>query len=117
MGSYENDEEFTINWLGHSSLLIQMSYQNILIDPILANYASPFNFIGIKRFSEVPINPENIPDIEILLISHDCYDHLDYQTIKKIDSKVKNYIVPLGVNSYLLSFGVNKEKIVEKYNN
>lgn len=109
--SYENDGEFTINWLGHSSLLIQMSYQNIPIDPILTNYAAPFNFIGIKRFSEVPINSENILDIDILLISYDHYDHLDYQTIKKIDSKVKNYIVPLGVDSYLLSFGVNKEKI------
>lgn len=65
--SYENDEEFTINWLGHSSLLIQMSYQNILIDPILANYASFFNFIGIKRFSEVPINSENIPNIDFYL--------------------------------------------------
>lgn len=61
-----------------------MSYQNILIDPILTNYASPFNFIGVKRFSEVPINPENIPDINILLISHNHYDHLDYQSIKKI---------------------------------
>ncbi len=68
--SYEIDREFTINWLGHSSYLFKC-YQNTLIVPVLTNYVSPFNFVGVKRFSEVPINPENIPDIDILLISHD----------------------------------------------
>lgn len=104
-------DKTTITWLGHSCIMIQMDGKNILIDPALTKYASPFGLIGIKRFTESPIKLENMPSIDIMLISHDHYDHLDYKTIKKIDNKVKRYIVPLGVDSYLRSFGVKSEKI------
>jgi len=70
--------EAKITWLGHSSSLIQMGDVNILLDPILSEYSSPVNFAGNKRFSEIPIKPENLPDIDIVFISHGDYDHLDY---------------------------------------
>lgn len=105
-------DKISITWLGHSSILIQIDGKNILTDPALTKYASPFGFIGVKRFNDSPISLEDMPDIDVVLISHDHYDHLDYKTIKKIDSKVKKYIVPLGVESYLLGWKVNKEKIV-----
>ena len=101
----------TITWLGHSSIMIQMDKKNILIDPVLTKYASPFGFIGVKRFNESPIKLEDVPIIDVLLISHDHYDHLDYKTIKKIDNKVKKYVVPLGIESYLEGWGVDGEKI------
>lgn len=104
-------EELLVTWLGHSSILVQLGEKNILIDPVLTKYVSPVNFIGIKRFSDIPIEPENLPKIDVLLLSHDHYDHLDYQTIKKIDKKVKNYIVPLGIESILMNWGIAKEKI------
>ena len=104
-------DKTTVTWFGHSCLLIQMSGKNILTDPALTKYSSPVNFIGVKRFSKVPISLENLPQIDVMLISHDHYDHLDYQTIKKVDKKVKKYIVPLGVESYLKGWGIKDEKI------
>lgn len=105
------NEEVKITWFGHSSSLIQMGDVNILMDPILSKYSSPVNFAGNKRFSAIPIAPENLPDIDIVFISHGDYDHLDYTTIKKIDDKTKHYIVPLGVESFLEGWGISKDKI------
>ena len=103
--------ELNIYWLGHSSVLLQLGEKNILIDPVLTKYASPFNFIGVKRFSDVPIEPCDLPYIDILMISHDHYDHLDYQTIMKIKNKVGYIIVPLGVESFIKSWGIEEDKI------
>ena len=82
--------QMKVAWLGHSSAFIQMGDKNILIDPVLTEYASPVSFFGAKRFSEIALSCENVPEIDVLFISHDHYDHLDYQTIREIDSKVKN---------------------------
>lgn len=105
-------DKTTITWFGHSCLLIQMDGKNILTDPVLTEYASPVNFTGIKRFSKSPISIENMPEIDVLLISHDHYDHLDYPTIRKLKQKVKRYIVPLGVESYLKGWGIDDGKII-----
>lgn len=100
-----------VSWLGHSSSLVQLGTKNILIDPVFSKRSSPVSFAGPKRFSDVPIEPQNLPDIDILLISHDHYDHLDYKVIKSIDDKVGTYVVPLGVESYLIGWGVSEDKI------
>lgn len=100
-----------VTWLGHSSILVQMNGKNILIDPVFSKYSSPVSFAGVKRFSEVAIEPEDLPHLDAVLISHDHYDHLDYETIKKINDKTDRYIVPLGVESYLIGWGVDSEKI------
>ena len=103
--------ELKVAWLGHSSSLIQMGDKNILIDPVLTEYSSPVSFTGVKRFSESPLKPENVPETDALFISHDHYDHLDYQTIMEIDSKVKHYVMPLGIDSYFLGWGIEADKI------
>ena len=100
-----------VTWLGHSSILVQMNGKNILIDPVFSKYSSPVGFAGVKRFSELAIEPENLPHLDAVLISHDHYDHLDYETIKKINDKTDRYIVPLGVESYLIGWGVESDKI------
>lgn len=100
-----------VTWLGHSSALVQLGEKNILIDPVFSRHSSPVQFAGPKRFSDVPIEPENLPEIDILMLSHDHYDHMDYKTIKKIDSKIKKYIVPLGVECYLIGWGIDENKI------
>lgn len=89
-------------WFGHSSSLLQIEGKNVLLDPVFSNYSLPVPFIGPKRFSKLPIDIENMPSIDVLAISHDHYDHLDSQTIKQIDEKVKEYCVPLGVEKHLL---------------
>ncbi len=104
-------EDFTITWLGHSSLLITLNGLNILVDPVFNDITSPVSFIGPKRFSDLPLSIEELPSIDLVLITHDHYDHLDYQTIKNIDSKVSHYIVPLGIENHLISWHINQDKI------
>ena len=103
--------ELKITWLGHSSSLVQMGDQNILIDPIMSDRASPVSFAGSKRFAEKPLDIETIPKIDVLFVSHDHYDHLDYKTIQAIDNKVKNYVVPLGVEVILTGWGIDESKL------
>ena len=104
-------DEMKITWFGHSTVMLQMHGMNILTDPVLSRYVSPVSFIGSERMAELPMEAENLPLIDLVLISHDHYDHLDYETIKKIDSKVKKYCVPLGVESRLQRWNIDKEKI------
>jgi len=106
-----SETEPTITWLGHSSLLVQKGAMNILIDPIFSQRASPVPFADPRRFSELPIIPENLPYIDVVLISHGHYDHLDYNSIRQVDDKVGQYLVPLGVESYLMGWGVDESKI------
>lgn len=104
-------DECTITWLGHSSLLIQIHGMNILIDPVFSKRTSPISFIGPKRFAELPISVEELPAIDMVIIFHDHYDHLDMKSIKQLDSKVKKYIVPLGVEKHLERWNIKKTKI------
>lgn len=103
--------KLSVIWLGHSSILVQLGKKNILIDPVFSERTSPVSFAGPKRFSDIPLKPENVPEIDALFISHDHYDHLDYPSIRAIDDRVKNYIVPLGIGSYLEGLGIDSSKI------
>ena len=108
----ENDPGvLKLTWFGHSSSLIQLGSSNVLIDPVLEGRASPVSFVGPKRFAECPVTVEELPEINVLFISHDHYDHLEYSTIKKIHPKVKRFIVPLGIDRILTGWGVPAEKI------
>ena len=104
-------EEFRITWFGHSSLLLQMHGMNILIDPVFSEMISPVSWVGSKRFSHPPVSVAQLPEIDILILSHDHYDHLDYDVICQIDPKVKQYVVPLGVENHLKRWKVKAEKI------
>ena len=105
------DDDLTFTWLGHSSFLLQAGSRTILADPVLSERSSPVGFAGPKRFSEIPISTSDMPDIDIMLISHDHYDHLDYQTILELKSKVSHFVVPLGVDTILRGWGVEADKI------
>jgi len=110
-------EEDSLTWFGHSSFLISIDNKKLLIDPMLGSIASPVSFAGIKRYQY----SENImlhiidemPPIHAVLISHDHYDHLDYQSVVKLKNKVSHFFVPIGVGSHLIRWGVPKEKITE----
>ncbi len=102
-----------LNWLGHAAVLLEKNNQYILLDPMLGERASPFSFMGPKRYSPSPIAPEDLPEIEAVVISHDHYDHLDYSTIKTIHPKVKMFLVPLGVGATLRYWDVPDSKIKE----
>ncbi|MDO5520865.1 MAG: MBL fold metallo-hydrolase [bacterium] len=101
----------TVTWFGHSSILLQINGRNILMDPVFSKFASPVSFAGPKRFSEPPITVEALPKIDLVLLSHDHYDHLDYKTIRAIDHKVGAYLVPLGVEKHLERWKISKKKV------
>ncbi len=103
--------DLTVTWLGHSTTLIQMSGMNILIDPVLTDLVSPVSFTGSRRYSPLPVTAEDLPHIDLVLISHDHYDHLDMGTIQAIDGKVDRYIVPFGIENDLRRWGVDNEKL------
>jgi L-ascorbate metabolism protein UlaG (beta-lactamase superfamily) len=99
--------------LGHSSFIIELDGLRILLDPVLSNNISPVRIYSVKRFQKrAPITADSLPQVDVAIISHDHYDHLDKKTIKKIHKKVKHFIVPKGVEKYLLKWDVPKKKIV-----
>ena len=109
----ENDSILQVNWLGHAAVLFYKNGKYVLADPMLGKRASPFTYMGPERFSAPPILAEDLPELEAVVISHDHYDHLDYETIKKIIAKTKYFYVPTGVKASLEYWGVPSEKIKE----
>lgn len=106
-------EEPVITWFGHSSYLLQIHNKNILVDPVFSGHASPFSF-SVNSFNGTNIySVEDFPEIDVLLISHDHYDHLDYKTIKKLKGKVKRIVTSLGVGSHLEKWGYEAKIIHE----
>lgn len=99
--------------LGHSSVLMKVDKISILTDPVLGNRASPLEWAGPKRYHDLPITVSELPFIDVCLISHDHYDHLDKQTIKQLHNKVGKFLVPKCVASHLIEWGVSDDKIVE----
>lgn len=67
------EKKIQVTWFGHSSLLLQMHGLNILIDPIFSERSSPVSFVGAKRFSNPPVSVEDLPYIDLMVISHDHY--------------------------------------------
>jgi L-ascorbate metabolism protein UlaG (beta-lactamase superfamily) len=101
-------------WFGHSAVLLELEGKRVLLDPMFAQSPSPFPLIGGKRFSRVlPIAPEKLPPIDVVILSHDHYDHLDYQSIRRLAGKAGLFCVPAGVGSRLKKWGVDPGKIRE----
>ncbi len=103
----------TIVWFGHSSLLIKTQQGTILTDPIFSNHAGPVPGI-MKAFpGTMNYNAKDMPQIDVLIISHDHYDHLDFRTLKKLKSQIKMAIVPVGVGADLRYWGFDPKKVIE----
>ena len=103
-----------LTWFGHSACLLEMEGKKILFDPMLGESPSPHPLLGPKRYSkELPIPIEKLPYIDAVVISHDHYDHLDYESIMKLKDKVGQFYVALGVSTHLIEWGINPDKITE----
>ncbi len=99
--------------LGHSSMLIKLGEDLLLLDPVFSERASPMQWVGPKRFHPVPLAPAALPRITAVVISHNHYDHLDRDTVTKLADNVDYFVVPLGVGEHLRDWGVDEESIVE----
>ena len=110
----QNRAQKTLTWIGHASFLIQVDGINILTDPHLTKRASPVVFAGPSRTTPPGLELHDLPEIDVIVISHNHYDHLDYQTILNITRKQINnqplILVPLKLKKLLESFGARNVK-------
>jgi L-ascorbate metabolism protein UlaG (beta-lactamase superfamily) len=100
-------------WLGHSTVLIEIDGLRVLTDPVWGARASPLRLAGPKRFQPVPVRLRALPPVDVVLITHDHYDHLDYPTIRALARTGVPFVTSLGVGAHLESWGVPAERIVE----
>ncbi|GAA4832893.1 MBL fold metallo-hydrolase [Algivirga pacifica] len=101
-------------WYGHSVLLLQVKGKNILIDPMFGPNAAPIAPFPSKRFSENTLDIiDRLPPIDLVLQTHDHYDHLDLDSITKLKNKVDHWWVAMGVERHLVRWEVKKEGIKE----
>ena len=108
-----NPQEDVVVWMGHSTFFLQLGGYRILIDPVFSPYASPLFFINKAFPGSNVYTAEDIPEIDVLAISHDHWDHLDYPTVMALKSKVKHIVCPLGVGEYFEGWGFAKELLHE----
>jgi L-ascorbate metabolism protein UlaG (beta-lactamase superfamily) len=108
-----SNSEPVVVWFGHSSYFISYQGFTILVDPVLQSHASPVSFFG-KPFAGTDIySPDDLPVIDLLIITHDHYDHLSFSTIRAIHTNAKLICTSLGVGAILESWGVPANKITE----
>ncbi|HJW10775.1 MAG TPA: MBL fold metallo-hydrolase, partial [Albitalea sp.] len=100
-------------WLGHSTVLLEIDGLRVLTDPVWGPRASPSRLAGPKRFQPVPVALRALPPIDLVLVSHDHYDHLDYPTIRELAHHDVPFVTSLGVGAHLEAFGVPAQRITE----
>jgi len=100
-------------WFGHSSYFLQVDGKRILVDPVLSGRASPVSFTTKAFDGTDPYTVADIPDIDVLFITHDHWDHLDYDTVTMIRPRVKKVICGLGVGAHLEKWGYAGSVITE----
>ncbi|VUC32127.1 unnamed protein product, partial [Clonostachys rosea] len=112
-------------WFGHSSFLIETAADEgrdrgvrILMDPVFYERMGPTNFIGPKRFSETPCKVRDLPLVDVVCVSHNHYDHLDIDVIKKLyfdkrRTAALHFFCGLGTKAWFTSIGVRPEHVTE----
>ncbi len=107
-----NPGEAQVTWIGHSTFLLQVGGLNILTDPIFSDRASPVSFAGPQRTTPPAMTIEQLPHIDIVLISHSHYDHLDKPSVKALNARQSDnppsYYVPLRLKPWFTKRGIGK---------
>ena len=105
LNSIEGDR---ITWLGHASFLLKTSEVTILTDPFLTEFASPVSWAGPRRFVDPGVPLAKLPQIDIIVVSHNHYDHLDDETVSSLKNKEQiHVVVPLGLKTFFTERGYN----------
>ncbi len=103
----------TIVWFGHSSYLVAAGGYHVLVDPVFSGNISPVGSFGKAFAGADAYTVADLPPIDLLILTHDHYDHLDYKTIRELRGKVAQVVTPLGVGAHLESWGVPANIITE----
>jgi L-ascorbate metabolism protein UlaG (beta-lactamase superfamily) len=106
-----------VTWMGHSSMLVEIDGVRVLVDPVWDERASPSTWAGPKRFYAAPVRLEDLPGVDVVLVSHDHYDHLGEATIRRLagleSMRGVKWVTSLGVGGVLQQYGVLGEQIAE----
>lgn len=109
-----HSEKAKFIWYGHSVLLFRIHQKTILLDPMLGPDCAPIAPFTTGRFSKNTLDLiDDFPEIDLMLITHDHYDHLDFASIQKLKAKTKKYFVGLGVKRHLIAWGIDADLITE----
>jgi L-ascorbate metabolism protein UlaG (beta-lactamase superfamily) len=100
-------------WLGHSTVLVELDGLRVLTDPVWGAQLSPVPLLSPKRFQPVPLSIETLPEIDVVIISHDHFDHLDRPSVERLARRNVPFVTALGVGAHLASWGIPVEKIRE----
>ena len=100
-------------WLGHSTVYLEVDGTRVLIDPVWSERASPFKIAGPRRSHRVPIALADLPPVDVVVISHDHYDHLDPGVVRELAPQGVQFAVPLGIGADLEAWGVAADQIIE----
>jgi L-ascorbate metabolism protein UlaG (beta-lactamase superfamily) len=100
-------------WLGHSTVLLEIDGFRVLTDPVWGRRASPSTLVGPRRFQPVPVALSALAPVDVVVISHDHYDHLDYPTLRALAASTVPFVTSLGVGAHLQSWGIPAERITE----
>ncbi|MEU5536074.1 MBL fold metallo-hydrolase [Streptomyces sp. NPDC020362] len=102
-----------VTWMGHSSVLAEIDGHRVLFDPVWGERCSPFPFVGPRRLHPVPLPLAALGPVDVVVISHDHYDHLDLPSIKTLAGTDTVFAVPLGVGAHLEHWGVSPDRLRE----
>jgi N-acyl-phosphatidylethanolamine-hydrolysing phospholipase D len=104
------ESDFTATWIGHSTVLLQMAGLNIITDPVVSERAFPVQWMGPRRVMPPALSIDELPPIDVVLLSHNHYDHLDKAAVKRLAvlHPTASWIVPLNLGAYVRGWGVNE---------
>ncbi len=110
------DNNPSVTWIGHATMLLRLAGKNILFDPVFSQRASPFSFAGPKRIVPLPIDIPELPRIDLVMVSHNHYDHLDADAVQRLAAMPQGsprFLVPKGLKAWFASLGITR---VDEYN-
>jgi N-acyl-phosphatidylethanolamine-hydrolysing phospholipase D len=105
-----NKDMPSVTWIGHATALLQLGGKNVLTDPMFSERASPFTFIGPRRKVPLPVQIAELPHIDLVVISHNHYDHLDRASVEQLnrqDGGPPLFLVPLGLRDWFRALGID----------
>jgi L-ascorbate metabolism protein UlaG (beta-lactamase superfamily) len=102
-----------VTWLGHSTMVLEIDGLRVLTDPVFGQRASPVSFAGARRFHPVPVTIEQLPQLDAVLLSHDHYDHLCAESVRKLAQLRVPVVTSLGVGAHLERLGIEPRLITE----
>jgi L-ascorbate metabolism protein UlaG (beta-lactamase superfamily) len=108
-----SDTGLRMTWLGHSTVLLELDGKRVLTDPIFGKRVSPIGFIGPRRFHPVPAELDELPKLDLIVLSHDHYDHLCRKTMTALAKTGVPVVTALGVGAHLIKFGFAPELVTE----